>query len=161
RLGEEHDPVHARERREDFGALARGNDRAARSLVAAHARVGVDGDDQAIAVAARLLEAPHVADVQQVEAAVGEDDAFAAALRRAPRARRVRAAQDLRARVHDGPPASARGGGGFGAGCDGGAVGSERAAPLVIARSSVESPPRTNAGSPSSTKLAGPDAIDL
>ena len=46
-------------------------------LSAAHGSIAVDGHNEAVAEAARLLEHRDVADVQQVEAAVGKNDALA------------------------------------------------------------------------------------
>ena len=63
---------------DQLGARGRGKDRAARAFESADAGVGVDADDKKIALGAGALEITHVADMKNVEAAVGKDDATAA-----------------------------------------------------------------------------------
>ena len=76
---EDHDGVDARERREHFGALGLAIDRPIRALLErARRSIGVDGDDQRIAQAPRLAQIAHVAGMQEIEHAVGEDDLLAA-----------------------------------------------------------------------------------
>ena len=76
---EDHDRVDACQRAQHFGALSLGVDRPIVPFVQRPGRpVGVDGDDQRVAELARLLQIAHVARVQQIEDAVGEDDLLAA-----------------------------------------------------------------------------------
>src|SRR5215212_9926430 len=58
-------------------ALALGDEGAPLALQTPHLLVRVDADDEQVAQALRRLKVPDVPDVQQVEAAVGEDDARA------------------------------------------------------------------------------------
>ena len=51
-----------------------GRDRPRRSLVRTDRAIRVHADDQRVAKAARLLQIAQVADVQQIEDTVGEDD---------------------------------------------------------------------------------------
>src|SRR6056297_524973 len=76
---ESHDPVHAGERRHDLHPLPLAHHGSARSLGRAYARVAIDADDQAVAEAARLFQAPDVTQMEEVEAAIGEDDPLAGA----------------------------------------------------------------------------------
>ena len=62
------------ERGEEFRALAFIHDGAARALERAHRTVAVYRDEQRVAETARLREVAHVADVQDVEAPVREDE---------------------------------------------------------------------------------------
>src|SRR5262249_26974660 len=57
---------------------------------ARHRRVGVDADEQDIAQCARGLQITDVTDVQQVEAAVGEDDPLAVGSKAVGELRRLR-----------------------------------------------------------------------
>ena len=59
--------------RDQLGAIRRLQDRPARTLAAGYGIV-VDGDNQPIRLLRRSLQVSHVADVQQIEAAVGERD---------------------------------------------------------------------------------------
>ncbi len=81
RLVEDGDVVHGAQARDDLGALARGDEGAPLALQESHLLVRVDADDEQVAQALRRLKVTDVPDVQQVETAVGEDDA------RAPSAR--------------------------------------------------------------------------
>src|SRR6185437_141616 len=67
--------VHALESGEDLGTLLLGDDRPPRPLAAAHAGIGVDRHQQHIAELARGLEGLQMAGMEQVVAAVGEDQA--------------------------------------------------------------------------------------
>ena len=69
--------VNAGERRQQLGALELGVDRPGRALVPADGRVRIEPDDQQVAVATRRLKVAKMARVQDVENAVGEDDAAA------------------------------------------------------------------------------------
>ncbi len=73
-LGKQDDVVHGAERGDQLRAGGAGQDRPARSLQRAHRVIVVDGDDQAIGFARGAVEVAHVADVQEVETAVGERD---------------------------------------------------------------------------------------
>ena len=79
-FGEEHDVVHAAECGNELRAGVLIEDRAAGAFQIAHAGIRVHADDQDVAFAARAFEIADVSDMQRVEAAVGEDDALAAAL---------------------------------------------------------------------------------
>ena len=79
RLGKDRHVVHAAERGDELRAIRRRQDRPARALQARHRRVVVDRDDEAIGLARRRLEVADVADVQQIEAAVGKGDRAPAA----------------------------------------------------------------------------------
>ena len=74
---EDRNGVDAGERREDLGALVLGVDRPLGALVAAHRRVGIESNDQQVAVRPRGLQVADVAGMQQVEHAVREHDAAA------------------------------------------------------------------------------------
>ena len=97
RLGEDDDVVHAAQRRHELGAVGRRQDGPARALQRPHRRVVVDGDDQPVGLRRGALEIADVADVQQVEAAVGERD-------RAPRRAVARDRVDAARRVSESTP---------------------------------------------------------
>ena len=72
---EQDDVVHAAERRDDLGALGRGDDGPSGPLVCKRAEdVAVHRHDEEVALPARALEVAQVADVEQVEQAVRERD---------------------------------------------------------------------------------------
>lgn len=73
-LAEQHDVVDGLERADDLGAVELAVDGARGALVAAHGRIRVEAEHEAVAEGARLLEVAHMAGVQDVEAAVREDD---------------------------------------------------------------------------------------
>jgi hypothetical protein len=73
-LVEERDGIDAGEAGQDVGAVVLVDDGPALALEAAHGRVGVDADDEAVAERAGGVQVRDVAAVQDVEAAVGEDD---------------------------------------------------------------------------------------
>src|SRR5579885_1629920 len=75
RLVEDRHVVNGAEGRDRLGPLAFGDERAAFALEPTHLLVAVDRDDQKVAERASAFEVADVADVQEVEAAVGEDDA--------------------------------------------------------------------------------------
>ena len=64
-----------------------------------HARVGVDGDHEPVAEAAGLFEAAQMAAMEQVEAAVGEDDPEALPVRASDTSGESVEGQDLVARA--------------------------------------------------------------
>ena len=81
----EHDHrVHPAHRRDQLRALRGGHHRPARALQASHRGVGVEPDHERVAERARGLEIADVADVEEIEAAVGEHQPLA---RRAPAGR--------------------------------------------------------------------------
>ena len=86
RLGKDDDVVDAAQRRDELGAIRRRQDRPARPLQRRRPIVVVDGDDEAVGLARGGLQVADVADVQQVEAAVGERDGAAGARDRRRRA---------------------------------------------------------------------------
>ena len=137
RRAEDRHEVHAGERREDLGALPRRGERAPRPLEAPHRGVGVDADDERVAEFPRLLEVADVADVQQVEAAVGEDDFLAGALEAADGLGQRVAADDLPAQVRRRQGAGA--GRGARAPQRGGAVAQRFAPPASPSRTAVKS----------------------
>jgi len=74
-----HNGIYALQRGENFRTLALRNHRAAFAFELFDAGVAVQADDQCVAVDACLLQAANMAGVEQIEAAVGEDDAAAIA----------------------------------------------------------------------------------
>jgi hypothetical protein len=72
---ENHDGIHTFQGRENFGTLAFGDDGTAFALELPHAGITVQPDDERVSPFARQLQAADVAGMQQVEAAVGENDA--------------------------------------------------------------------------------------
>ena len=77
-LLENHNTIDARQRQQDFSAFALGVDRPVGALDAAHRRVGVQADHQAVAKPPGRLQGGHVPGMQQVEAAAGGHDGAAA-----------------------------------------------------------------------------------
>src|SRR5947209_6253978 len=77
RLVEDYDVVNGAQGRDRLGALAFGDEGTVIALEASHLLVAVYADDEEVAEAARAFEVADVPDVQQIEAAVGEDDARA------------------------------------------------------------------------------------
>ena len=65
------------ERREHFGAIRLIDDGAGIAFEGADAGVAVDADYEDVTQSLRIAEAANVADVQEVEAAVGPNDRFA------------------------------------------------------------------------------------
>jgi hypothetical protein len=78
RLGKNHDEVDWLERGHQLGPFSFGHDRPARFVDGA---VGIDADDEQIALVASLAQVAQMANVQQVKDAVGEDDACPALAR--------------------------------------------------------------------------------
>ena len=76
RLVEEHDVVDGDERARDRRAVKLRVDGARLALEAAHGSVGVEPKHEAVAEGARLLQVAHMPRMQDVEAAVREDDAL-------------------------------------------------------------------------------------
>jgi len=67
--------VHAFQRRENLRALAFRDDGTAFTLQLTHSRVAIQPHDKHVAQCARLLQAADMAGMQQVKAAIGENDA--------------------------------------------------------------------------------------
>ena len=84
RIAEDDDVVHAAQRADQLRAIGRGQDRPPGALQRGHRPIVVDRHDQPVGLGRRALQISDVADVQQVEAAVGERD------------RRARAGRDRR-----------------------------------------------------------------
>ena len=76
-LAKDHNCVDGRQRGKNASAFAFADNRAGRSLECANGSVAVDGDDEAVAFAARIFEESDVADMQQIETPVCEDNALA------------------------------------------------------------------------------------
>src|SRR6266852_4939675 len=76
---ENHHGVNAFKGGEDFGAFAFWNHRAALAFELADAGVAIEADEQGVAEAAGLLEAADVARMEEIEAAVSEDELAAVA----------------------------------------------------------------------------------
>ncbi len=72
-VAEDHHGVDRAQRGHDLGSVVLRIDRPGRSLELAHRGVRVQRHDQGVAERARLVEVADVAGVQQVEAAIGED----------------------------------------------------------------------------------------
>ena len=79
-LTEEDDRINGGKGSEHACAFAFGDDGSAGALEGTDRVVIIDGDDEAIAEAPSLLEQRDVADVEQVKAAICEDDALAIGL---------------------------------------------------------------------------------
>src|SRR5579872_1745477 len=77
-LIENNDGVDSSKCSQYAGALVLAYDGAGRSLQSTHRGIAVDGNDKLVAEASRLLQQRDVADVEQVETAIREDDAFPA-----------------------------------------------------------------------------------
>src|SRR5205823_12069463 len=73
-LVEDHDGVHAVQGGDQTGPVGLRYHRAGRPLERAHAAVGVEAHDQAVAELAGRAQGRQVPDVQQVEAAAGGHD---------------------------------------------------------------------------------------
>src|SRR5690242_13002278 len=80
RLVEDHDGIDGRKSCEDFCALALGHDWTGVALERSHRIIGVYGDNKFSAEIFGRLQVTDVADMQEIEASVGERDAFTCAL---------------------------------------------------------------------------------
>ena len=76
-FGKDDDGVDVSQGGDDFCAFVLGHDGASVAFQSAHRRVGVDGDHQLPAEGFGRAQVADMADVQQVEVAVGKSDAFA------------------------------------------------------------------------------------
>ncbi len=74
---EENNGVYSSKRSHHTGAFAFADDGAAGTLETADRCVGIQAEDELRAEAAAILEQRYVADVQKIEAAIGEDDGLA------------------------------------------------------------------------------------
>ncbi len=81
-------------------ARALGEDRAALSLQPPRARIGIHAHDEHVAFGLRRLQIAHVAHVEQIEDAVGEDDLAAGAAVLRDQVVKAAAGKDFVARVH-------------------------------------------------------------
>ncbi len=79
RLVENYDSIDIGEGCENFRAFAGRHGRPAFALKATHTVIGVDGDNKLATQRPRAAQIPDVPDMQQIEAAVGQDDLLAAA----------------------------------------------------------------------------------
>ena len=79
-LAEKHDVIDSAESGDQRGSGGLWKNWAAGPFQGANAGIGIHGDDQEVAFAARAFEIADVPDVQGVEAAVGEDNFAAVAL---------------------------------------------------------------------------------
>jgi len=77
RLVEDYDVVNCAQGRDRLGSLALRDEGAALAFESKHLLVAVYADDEEVAEVARAFEVADVPDVQEVEAAIGEDDARA------------------------------------------------------------------------------------
>src|SRR4029079_11374820 len=77
RLIEHHDMIHASKRRHKSCAFAFIEDRTIRSFDCADGLVTVDRHDKSVAQLPGAFEISHMADMQNVKAAIGENDGFA------------------------------------------------------------------------------------
>ncbi len=73
-LAEADDDVDAAQRRQHGRAIAERRERPFGSLERTHGFIAVEADDERVALRARPRQVVHVTGVQQIEAAVGEDD---------------------------------------------------------------------------------------
>lgn len=73
-LPKDDDRVHAGQSGQYGGALAGRDERAVRAFELADRRVGVEANDEPVAEAPGALEVAHMAEVEQVEAAVRGDN---------------------------------------------------------------------------------------
>jgi len=76
---EDHDGIHGFQGGENFSALALRQDGAALAFQLTHTRVAVQPNDQHISQGSRQFQAADMARMEQVKAAVGENDAAAVA----------------------------------------------------------------------------------
>lgn len=74
-LAENHDAVHALKRGKNFRAFVFWKNRPTRAFEFSDARVAIDANDKRFAEGAGLFEALNVTGMEQVKAAVGENDA--------------------------------------------------------------------------------------
>jgi len=68
------DGVNTLERQQDLGAFGLGRNWALRSFVGADRSIRVEADDQRVAKRPRIPQISHMAGMQEIEYAVGEDD---------------------------------------------------------------------------------------
>jgi hypothetical protein len=80
-LGKNDHGVHASERGEDGGTVLLQDEGSPGTFEFADGTIAIKPDDEQIAKLSGALEVTHVAEVEQVETAVGGDDALAAAAR--------------------------------------------------------------------------------
>ena len=78
-LGKDHDRIHVRERGDNFGAFFRGHDGTAFALQRAHRSSELIATTSLPAQSLRSAQIAHMPHMQQIEAAIGQRDAFAGA----------------------------------------------------------------------------------
>ena len=76
-LGKDRNEINCTQRYDNVRTPALRNERAARTFQLSHLSVRVDADDEQVAESARRFKVTDVPDVQDIEAAVGKDDACA------------------------------------------------------------------------------------
>src|SRR5262249_13854853 len=76
-LVEDDDVIDVAQGGEDLRALLGGHHRSAGALETRHRGVAVDADEEHVAESACGVQVPEVTDVQEIEAAVGEDNTLA------------------------------------------------------------------------------------
>src|SRR5262249_36541788 len=137
-LVEDEDMIDVAQGGEDLGALLGGHHRSSGALETRHRGVAVDADEEHVAESACGVQVPQVTDVQEIEAAVGEDDTLAL---------RAQAGGELRRLVdRHGPSAGPRA-------CD-----SSSFVTVAVPRFMTTSPPATLARDAASTAAAAPGA---
>lgn len=102
------DVIDSRERRYETRAILLAHQRTALALEAAHAGIAVDADNQQIAGRPGSFEITQMPDMQQVEAAIGQHDAFAGGARRLDDLRRALERNDLGLRASQSASLSSR-----------------------------------------------------
>jgi len=100
RIGETDHEVDRFQRGNDLRAFAFHDNRSTGALDSAHGRVAVDGYDEHIPQCLGLRKKTDVADVQQVEAPVGEDERLARLPQPLPDVQQLRETHDLRRGLH-------------------------------------------------------------
>jgi hypothetical protein len=88
--------IDAFERGENFGSLALRQDRTPGAFQLADTGIAVEADDEGVAKSTSLLKAADVPGMQQIEAAIGEDNAAAVAFLAAKPQNRLLKSQNLR-----------------------------------------------------------------
>jgi hypothetical protein len=77
---EDHDCVNKLQCRNHGGTLAFRHERTPRPFELSAGRIGVEADDEQVAESPGTLKVTHVAEMQEVEAAIGRDDALVATM---------------------------------------------------------------------------------
>src|ERR1039457_6499750 len=101
-FGEDANPANAFQRGQHCGAVVFRGHRALRPLELADGRIAIDPDQEGVTFAPRSFQVGDVADVEQVEAAVGDDQASATGAQGRPPLRQFVPGNDLLAEIHAG-----------------------------------------------------------